>query len=119
MESIAFTQNAVTTAPPLVAITVPARTVEFTYDGLSRRIRKKVTEGTSTIAVWEAYVYDGWNMVLSVKLNPAIGATQGTPLGGANALATRYVWGPDLRVQVPTQILALGDPSATQSHSRG
>jgi hypothetical protein len=93
MESIAYTQNA---SPPLAAITVPAKLIEFTYDGLSRRIRKKVTEGASTIAVWEAYIYDGWNMVLSVKLNPASGTTQGKPLGGAPAQACRYVWGPDI-----------------------
>jgi RHS repeat-associated protein len=96
MESIAFTQNAVTTVPTLAAVNVPAKVIEFTYDGLSRRIRKKVTEGASTIAVWEAYIYDGWNMVLSVKLNPAAGTTQGKPLGGASAQATRYVWGPDI-----------------------
>jgi YD repeat-containing protein len=53
MESIAFTQNAVTTVPTLAAVNVPAKVIEFTYDGLSRRIRKKVTEGASTIAVWE------------------------------------------------------------------
>ena len=41
VESAAFTQPA---APPLVAIAVPARLIEYTYDGLSRRIRKKVTE---------------------------------------------------------------------------
>jgi RHS repeat-associated protein len=93
MESIAFTQNA---SPPLAAVNVPAKVIEFTYDGLSRRIRKKVTEGASTIAVWEAFIYDGWNMVLSVKLNPAAGTTQGRPLGGASAQATRYVWGPDI-----------------------
>ena len=49
-------------------------------------------EGTSTIAVWEAYVYDGWNMVLSVKLNPEVGASQGRP---QSAIAS-YVWRPDL-----------------------
>lgn len=69
--------------------------IEFAYDGLSRRIRKKVTEGVSTIAVWEAYVYDGWNMVLSVKLNPAAGATQGRP---QSAIASN-VWAPDLGSQ--------------------
>ncbi len=92
MESIAFVQNA---SPPLVAVNVPAKVIEFAYDGLSRRIRKKVTEGVSTIAVWEAYVYDGWNMVLSVKLNPAAGATQGRP---QSAIAS-YVWAPDLGSQ--------------------
>jgi RHS repeat-associated protein len=35
-------------------------------------------------------------MVLSVKLNPATGTTQGKPLGGASAQACRYVWGPDI-----------------------
>jgi RHS repeat-associated protein len=73
-------------------VNVPAKVIEFAYDGLSRRIRKKVTEGTSTIAVWEAYVYDGWNMVLSVKLNPEVGASQGRP---QSAIAS-YVWRPDL-----------------------
>jgi YD repeat-containing protein len=58
MQSIAFTQ---TVSPPLAAVTVPAKLIEFTYDGLSRRIRKKVTEGASTIAVWKAYIYDGWS----------------------------------------------------------
>ena len=48
MESIAFIQNA---SPPLVAVNVPAKVIEFAYDGLSRRIRKKVTEGVSTVAV--------------------------------------------------------------------
>jgi len=92
MESIAFVQNAVTTPPLLPAVNVPAKVIEFDYDGLSRRIRKKVTEGVSTIAVWEAYVYDGWNMVLSVKPNPAAGATQGRP---QSAIASN-VWAPDL-----------------------
>jgi len=44
MESIAFVQNAVTTPPLLPAVNVPAKVIEFAYDGLSRRIRKKVTE---------------------------------------------------------------------------
>jgi RHS repeat-associated protein len=95
MESIAFVQNAVTTPPLLPAVNVSAKVIEFAYDGLSRRIRKKVTEGVSTIAVWEAYVYDGWNMVLSVKLNPAAGATQGRP---QSAIASN-VWAPDLGSQ--------------------
>lgn len=79
--------------------TVKSMRLIFTYDGLSRRIRKKVTEGASTIAVWEAYIHDGWNMVLSVKLNPRAGTTQGRPLARPLAQACRYVWGPDLGSQ--------------------
>ena len=45
--------------------------------------------------MWEAYVYDGWNMVLSVKLNPEAGASQGRP---QSAIAS-YVWRPDLGSQ--------------------
>ena len=97
MESPSFYQPAVVpvspaTSPASALVNVPARVIEFAYDGLSRRIRKKVTEGASTIAVWEAYVYDGWNMVLSVKLNPAVGTSQGRP---QSAIAS-YVWRPDL-----------------------
>ena len=97
MESPAFYQPAVVpvypdTSPASALVNVPAKVIEFAYDGLSRRIRKKVMEGTSTIAVWEAYVYDGWNMVLSVKLNPEVGASQGRP---QSAIAS-YVWRPDL-----------------------
>ena len=97
MESPSFYQPAVVpvspaTSPASALVNVPAKVIEFAYDGLSRRIRKKVTEGTSFIAVWEAYVYDGWNMVLSVKLNPAVGASQGRP---QSAIAS-YVWRPDM-----------------------
>ena len=93
VETPAFVQPA---ASPLAAVSLPARVTEYGYDGLSRRISKKVTEtptgGSATIAVWEAYVYDGWNLILNVKLNPTAGATQGRP----QSLNANYVWGPDL-----------------------
>ena len=66
MVSLPFTQPAAGAVP---ARTVKGLTVEFTYDGFSRRIGKKVSElapglpgGTApTLVKWEAYVYDGWS----------------------------------------------------------
>ena len=49
---------------------LPARVIEDACDGLSRRIRKKVPGDVSIIVVCHSYVYDGWNMVLTIKLNP-------------------------------------------------
>ena len=58
--------------------------VSFRYDAQGRRIYKGVfTSTTSTTpAVEEKYVYDGWNLI--------------AVLNGGGALQRRFVWGPDL-----------------------
>jgi RHS repeat-associated protein len=76
---------------------VKGLTVEFTYDAFSRRIGKKVSElsygqpGAPTLVSWEAYVYDGWNMIGTYSRHLS-GSTAGK---GKERLAT-HVWGPDL-----------------------
>jgi len=83
MVSAAWTQPA---GGYLANATFPAVTLEFTYDGLSRRVQKKtITSGT---AVMEGYLYDGWNVVMISNLNPANGA----PL----ARKWSCVWRPDI-----------------------
>jgi hypothetical protein len=112
MVSLPFYQPATTlpatppTTPPLADITLPetkvaGQTVEFTYDAFSRRISKKVTTqaavppGTAipapVLATWEAYVYDGWNMVATYSLQ----RITSTP-GKVEARVASHVWGPDI-----------------------
>jgi hypothetical protein len=53
--------------------TLDAITLSFRYDGLSRRISKKVTitkNGVVT-STMEGYLYDGWNPVMITQLNAA------------------------------------------------
>jgi RHS repeat-associated protein len=53
--------------------TLDAITLSFRYDGLSRRISKKVTitkNGVVT-STMEGYLYEGWNPVMITKLDPA------------------------------------------------
>jgi RHS repeat-associated protein len=80
------------------SVSLPAVDVTFGYDGLSRRIWKKTRTATDPAAysnlasntIWstighEAYLYDGWNLVMRVILN------------NGNATARQsFVWGPDI-----------------------
>ena len=64
----------------------------FVYDGLSRRIEKRVETQAPGSSTWTmvdrvGFVYDGWNVVMSVRLNAS-----GTVLGRIAS----YVWGPDV-----------------------
>jgi RHS repeat-associated protein len=66
MVSVAWTQPA---GGYLANATFPAVTLEFAYDGLSRRVQKKtIKNGTAEM---EGYLYDGWNVVMISKLDPA------------------------------------------------
>lgn len=61
--------------------------LEFVYDGLGRRVAKKVSSwsgGAWVLASHTLYLYDGWNLL--AELNA---------LAGQSPLRT-YVWGPDL-----------------------
>jgi RHS repeat-associated protein len=83
MVSIAWTQPS---GGYLANATFPAITLEFAYDGLSRRVQKKtITSGTPTM---EGYLYDGWNVLMISNLDPANGAH----------LARKWscVWRPDV-----------------------
>ena len=83
MASIAWTQPS---GGYLANATFPAITLEFAYDGLSRRVQKKsIIGGTTTM---EGYLYDGWNVLMISNLDPANGAH----------LARKWscVWRPDV-----------------------
>jgi RHS repeat-associated protein len=83
MVSVAWTEPA---GGYLAGATFPAVTLEFAYDGLSRRVQKKtIKNGTAEM---EGYVYDGWNVVMISKLNLDNGAH----------LARKWscVWRPDI-----------------------
>ena len=83
MASIAWTQPS---GGYLANATFPAITLEFAYDGLSRRVQKKtITSGEPTM---EGYLYDGWNVLMISNLDPANGAH----------LARKWscVWRPDV-----------------------
>ena len=67
------------------------RRLEFVYDGMGRRIEKKVYQyNTSTygftdlLGTW-TYAYDGWNLITETQRAPGNPSNQRT-----------YVWGPDL-----------------------
>jgi RHS repeat-associated protein len=53
--------------------TLDAITLSFRYDGLSRRISKKVTTTKNGVvtSTMEGYLYEGWNPVMITKLDPA------------------------------------------------
>ena len=100
MVSVAWSQPATGTDIP--AATVPATSLEFGYDGFGRRIRKKVHtqpygSSTWTLVSWEAFVYDGWNMVTAYNLTSASAPAPGSgTLGGVVAgIKQNYIWGPD------------------------
>jgi RHS repeat-associated protein len=72
--------------------TLDAITLSFRYDGLSRRISKKVTTTRNGVvtSTMEGYLYDGWNPVMITKLDPA--ATSETVL----TRKWSCLWRPDL-----------------------
>ena len=84
---------------------VKSMRLSFTYDGLSRRIRKDVyqdspahttpppTNGTLTRS--EHYVYEGWNMILTAVDN-GVGTAGSNTGGNINKRVASYVWGPDI-----------------------
>jgi RHS repeat-associated protein len=90
------------TSPAQVAFgstpAVPGTRLTMTYDGLSRRIAKKVEQQSATTLIWtvveyQGYLYDGWNCIMCVRLNNDATAT--TPPTVRGRLAS-YVWGPDI-----------------------
>lgn len=84
------------------SVSAPAVLVSFGYDGLSRRIWKMTRTATNPAAYedislgaphWttishEAYLYDGWNLLMRVSLTTSSPAT-------ATARQS-FVWGPDI-----------------------
>jgi RHS repeat-associated protein len=70
MSAPAWTQPA---GPIIPGGTLDAITLSFRYDGLSRRISKKVTITTNGVATstMEGYLYDGWNLVMITTLDPS------------------------------------------------
>jgi RHS repeat-associated protein len=70
--------------------TYPGLRLTFGYDGLSRRIWKKVEKTTNgstwTIDTFEAFLYDVWHLVMKVKIDGSGTATD----------RQSYIWGPDL-----------------------
>jgi RHS repeat-associated protein len=75
-----------------VSASFPGVRLTFTYDGLSRRIGKRVEQST-VAGTWnwvstEAFLYDGWNMIMKVNYNNAA-----TP---APTARQSFVWGPDI-----------------------
>jgi hypothetical protein len=83
MVSIAWTQPS---GGYLANATFPAITLEFAYDGLSRRVQKKTIRNGA--AEMEGYLYDGWNVLMISNLNPTNSAH----------LARKWscVWRPDV-----------------------
>ena len=89
MESAAWTQPGGGYQSPVGASnTQPAITLEFRYDGYSRRISKKTTIGVAG-PLMEGYLYDGWNLVMITQLNPTNPAA--TPVRKWSC-----VWKPDV-----------------------
>ena len=86
-------------------LSVKSMRLSFTYDGLSRRIRKDVyqdspahttpppTNGTLTRS--EHYVYEGWNMILTAVDN-GVGTAGSNTGGNINKRVASYIWGPDI-----------------------
>ncbi|MCK5803822.1 MAG: RHS repeat-associated core domain-containing protein, partial [Lentisphaeria bacterium] len=71
----------------LVSATTTDAKLEFVYDYMGRRVRKKVHSGTTENWTEDSdtiYVYDGWNVVLELNAN------------SSNATIKTYVWGLDL-----------------------
>ncbi|MEZ5276819.1 MAG: RHS repeat-associated core domain-containing protein [Opitutaceae bacterium] len=69
--------------------TFPQTRLEFAYDSLNRRIRKRVSERPSTDATWDiraetGFVYDGWKLVAELDLLDA------------SSIIRSYAWGEDL-----------------------
>jgi RHS repeat-associated protein len=84
MVSVPWTQPA---GGYLANATFPAATLEFAYDGLSRRVQKKtIKNGTAEM---EGYLYDRWNVVMISKLNP-------DDNGAHLARKWSCVWRPDI-----------------------
>jgi YD repeat-containing protein len=54
---------AMTTTTAAITAGYPARTLEFTYDYLGRRVQKQVTDLDTSITQTRRFVYDGWNLV--------------------------------------------------------
>ena len=65
---------------------LPAATIEFKYDGLSRLIERRVTRGVDPPDV-EGYQWDGWKLIMIAKLN-----TDGT----FHSRKWSCVWRPDV-----------------------
>jgi RHS repeat-associated protein len=77
---------------------VPGTRLTVTYDGLSRRIAKKVEQQNAvtlirTVVEYQGYLYDAWNCIMCVRLKNDATAT--TPPTVRGRLAS-YVWGPDI-----------------------
>ena len=71
MVSAAWTQPPHATDPNgsyLPATSFPFVTLEFAYDGLSRRVQKKTIKNGAV--EMEGYVYDGWNVLMISNLDP-------------------------------------------------
>ena len=82
---------------------VPGLKLTFAYDGLSRRVQKKVEGRTTSSDPWvlrsdTRFVYDGWNMVGEAEYL-ATAADAPPTFGGGTAgphWRRTYVWGEDL-----------------------
>ena len=73
MVSAAWTQPPHATDPNgsyLPATSFPFVTLEFAYDGLSRRVQKKTIKNGAV--EMEGYVYDGWNVLMISNLDPLL-----------------------------------------------
>lgn len=71
--------------------TIEALTMQFTYDGLSRRVTKTVTGGTTGTSR-EGYLYDGWNVIMVAQLD----ATSGPTSGAFQLRKWSCIWKPDV-----------------------
>jgi len=75
-----------TGSPGIPPNELPAATIEFKYDGLSRLVERKVTRGIDPPEV-EGYQWDGWKLIMIAKLN-----TDGT----YHSRKWSCVWRPDV-----------------------
>lgn len=76
----------------------PRYRLTFRYDGLSRRVTKKVEQQTAVGGPWnvvnfDGYFYQGWYCIMCVRFNND--ETVSTPPTVRGRVAS-YVWGPDL-----------------------
>ncbi|WP_211325490.1 RHS repeat-associated core domain-containing protein [Roseimicrobium gellanilyticum] len=90
-----------TTHAAAVLAGVPHQALEFGYDYMSRRVRKKVSRYETAESTWRTasdlrFIYEGWNLMAEVEMmeERPPGAT-GEP-GVEPHLVRSYVWGPDV-----------------------
>jgi hypothetical protein len=112
--------------------TVKSMRLIFTYDGLSRRIRKDVYQDSpahtvisthGTLTKREHYVYEGWNLILTAADN-GVGTPGSNSGGNITRRVASYVWGPQCKIPAilkktpcfPNHLVGCLDHERRQTH---